>query len=37
MLQPLLLNGFDELTHLGTLVRLLDSRTRFPRPTRSCR
>ena len=30
MLQPFLLDGFDELTHMGTLVRLLDSHTLFP-------
>ena len=30
MLQPFLLNAFDELTQMGTLVRLLDSHTLFP-------
>jgi UvrD-like helicase family protein len=30
MLEPLQLDTFDELDHVGTLVRLLDSRTLFP-------
>ncbi len=30
MLQPLMLDGFDELIHLGTLMRILDSRAVFP-------
>ncbi len=30
MLQPLLLDSFDELAHLGTLTRLLDSHALFP-------
>ena len=30
MLEPLLLDSFDELAHLGTLAHLLDSHTLFP-------
>ena len=30
MLQPLLLDSFDELAHLGTLTRLLDGHALFP-------
>src|ERR1700733_11225790 len=30
MLEPLLLDTFDELDHVGTLARILDSHTLFP-------
>jgi hypothetical protein len=33
MLQPLLLDSFDELDHMGTLFRILDSHTLFPNNT----